>query len=92
MKLSRTVGLAVAVSLVAGTVASRRSAVHGRPITSRAVPAGTPKWSSAWKKANRDWYAHNFSITAYSSRYSHRENYVDLDPTLLMPTDSRSCA
>src|SRR5215470_1107091 len=54
---------------------------NGRPITSRAVPPGTPKWGSTWKKANADWYAHNFSITAHGSWYPHRENYVDLDPT-----------
>ncbi|MGY3288185.1 gluconate 2-dehydrogenase alpha chain [Bradyrhizobium sp. LM3.6] len=53
---------------------------NGRPITSRAVPPGTAKWGSAWKKANTDWYAHNFSISAHGSWYPHRENYVDLDP------------
>jgi gluconate 2-dehydrogenase alpha chain len=56
---------------------------NGRPITSRAVPPGTPKWGSTWKKANADWYAHNFSISAHGSWYPHRENYVDLDPTYL---------
>ena len=54
---------------------------NGRPITSRAVPPGTPKWGSTWKKANADWYAHNFTISAHGSWYPHRENYVDLDPT-----------
>ena len=53
----------------------------GRPITSRAVPPGTPKWGSTWKKANADWYAHHFTISAHGSWYPHRENYVDLDPT-----------
>jgi gluconate 2-dehydrogenase alpha chain len=54
---------------------------NGRPITSRAVPPGTPKWGSKWKQANADWYAHSFSITAHGSWYPHRENYLDLDPT-----------
>jgi gluconate 2-dehydrogenase alpha chain len=45
------------------------------------VPPGTPKWGAEWKKANADWYPHNFSITAHGSWYPHRENYVDLDPT-----------
>ena len=45
------------------------------------MPPGTPKWGSKWKKANADWYAHNFSISAHGSWYPHRENYVDLDPT-----------
>ena len=54
---------------------------NGRPIASRAVPPSTPKWGAEWKKANADWCAHNFSITAHGSWYPHRENYVDLDPT-----------
>ena len=40
---------------------------NGRPITSRAVPPGTPKWGSTWKKANADWYAHNFTISAHGA-------------------------
>lgn len=54
---------------------------NGRPIGTRALPPGTPKWGSKWKQANADWYAHSFSIYAHGSWYPHRENYVDLDPT-----------
>ncbi|WP_340115584.1 GMC family oxidoreductase [Pelagibius sp. 7325] len=54
---------------------------NGRPITSRLVPPGTPKWGAKWKRANADWYAHAFPLSVHGSWYSHRENYLDLDPT-----------
>ncbi|SFN50287.1 GMC family oxidoreductase [Variovorax sp. OV329] len=54
---------------------------NGRPITSRLLPPGTPRWGSAWKQANADWYAHAFNVSVHGSNYPHRENYLDLDPT-----------
>ena len=54
---------------------------NGRPISSRLLPTGTPRWGSAWKKANADWYAHAFAITVHGSCYGHPENYLSLDPT-----------
>ena len=54
---------------------------NGRPITTRRVPPGTPRWGSKWKQANADWYAHSFSVSVHGSCYPHRENYLDLDPT-----------
>ena len=54
---------------------------HGRPISARRVPPGTPRWGSAWKKANADWYAHTMVMGMQGSCYPHRENYLDLDPT-----------
>lgn len=53
---------------------------HGRPINARIVPAGTPRWGSAWKQANADWYGHAFNVGVHGSNYPHRENYLDLDP------------
>ncbi len=53
---------------------------NGRPIGTRRTPPGTPQWGSAWKKANADWYAHSFAVSAQGSCYPHRENYLDLDP------------
>ncbi len=53
---------------------------NGRPIGWRGAPPGTPRWGSAWKKANADWYAHSFSVGAQGSCYPHRENFLDLDP------------
>jgi gluconate 2-dehydrogenase alpha chain len=53
----------------------------GRPIGARRVPPGTPRWGSAWKRANADWYAHTMTIGYQGSCYPHRENYLDLDPT-----------
>jgi gluconate 2-dehydrogenase alpha chain len=52
----------------------------GRPIGSRRLPPGTPRWGPAWKRANADWYAHAFAIGVQGSCYPHRENYLDLDP------------
>jgi gluconate 2-dehydrogenase alpha chain len=57
------------------------SMFHGRPIGSRRVPPGTPRWGTAWKKANSDWYTHSMVIGMQGSCYPHRENYLDLDPT-----------
>jgi gluconate 2-dehydrogenase alpha chain len=54
---------------------------NGRPITTRSVPPGTPRWGSRWKQANADWYPHAFSVSVHGSCYPHRENYLDLDPT-----------
>jgi len=53
---------------------------NGRPIGSRLLPEGTPRWGTAWKQANARWYAHAFSIFAQGSCYPHRENFLDLDP------------
>jgi gluconate 2-dehydrogenase alpha chain len=53
----------------------------GRPIKSRHLPPGTPKWGTAWKKANADWYAHAMTLGIQGSCYPHRDNYLSLDPT-----------
>ncbi|MEO6875227.1 MAG: GMC family oxidoreductase [Opitutaceae bacterium] len=52
----------------------------GRPIKSRRLPPGTPRWGSRWKQANADWYAHACSMGVQGSCYPHRENFLDLDP------------
>jgi gluconate 2-dehydrogenase alpha chain len=54
---------------------------NGRPISTRAVPPGTPRWGTAWKQATADWYAHGFTIAVHGSFYAHPENYLSLDPT-----------
>jgi gluconate 2-dehydrogenase alpha chain len=53
----------------------------GRPIKSRRVPPGTPRWGTAWKRANADWYVHSMALGIQGSCYPHRDNYLDLDPT-----------
>jgi gluconate 2-dehydrogenase alpha chain len=53
----------------------------GRPISTRRLPPGTPRWGTEWKKANADWYAHSMALGIQGSCYPHRENYLDLDPT-----------
>jgi len=57
------------------------SQFHGRPISARRVPPGTPQWGTAWKRANAQWYAHSMSLGIQGSCYPHRENFLDLDPT-----------
>jgi gluconate 2-dehydrogenase alpha chain len=54
---------------------------NGRPINSRLLPPGTPRWGSAWKQANADWYAHSFALSVHGSNYPSRQNHLDLDPT-----------
>jgi gluconate 2-dehydrogenase alpha chain len=53
---------------------------NGRPIGSRRLPPGTPRWGTAWKEANAAWYAHSFALSVQGSGYPHRENFLDLDP------------
>ena len=43
---------------------------NGRPISARHVPPGTPRWGTAWKQANADWYAHSFSVSVHGSGLS----------------------
>jgi gluconate 2-dehydrogenase alpha chain len=54
---------------------------NGRPILTRPVPPGTPRWGHDWKQATAKWYNHAFSIGASGCNYAHRENFLDLDPT-----------
>jgi len=54
---------------------------NGRPIRARRLPPGTPRWGTAWKRANAQWYAHSMALGIQGSCYPHRENYLDLDPT-----------
>jgi gluconate 2-dehydrogenase alpha chain len=54
---------------------------NGRPILTRPVPPGTPRWGREWKEATAKWYNHAFGIGASGCNYAHRENFLDLDPT-----------
>lgn len=51
------------------------------PIRNLAVPKGTPRWGSAWKKAAAHYYTRSFSIGVHGGSQSYRMNYLDLDPT-----------
>lgn len=53
---------------------------NGRPIATRALPPGTPRWGSAWKAANAKWYLRSFGILAHGTSYAQRNNAMDLDP------------
>jgi gluconate 2-dehydrogenase alpha chain len=53
---------------------------NGRPIATRPVPPGTPRWGREWKQATAKWYNHAFGIGASGCNYAHRENFLDLDP------------
>ena len=54
---------------------------HGRPITYRPVPPGTPPWGSAWKRATAKWYQGSLAIGASGMVMPNRYNTLDLDPT-----------
>ena len=57
------------------------ASVGSRPITSHPVPAGTPSWGSAWKRAVAHYYDRSMSIGVGGAVQSYRTNYIDLDPT-----------
>ena len=52
-----------------------------RPIETHPVPDGTPHWGSAWKKAVAQNYLKSTSVATHGAVMSHRNNYLDLDPT-----------
>ena len=54
---------------------------HGRPISYRPVPPGTPQWGSAWKRATAKWYQGSLAISASGMVLPNRYNALDLDPT-----------
>jgi gluconate 2-dehydrogenase alpha chain len=54
---------------------------NGRPITTRPVPANTPRWGAEWKKATAETYQCAMALTAQGSCYSYRDCWLDLDPT-----------
>jgi gluconate 2-dehydrogenase alpha chain len=53
---------------------------NGRPIDTRPLPPGTPRWGTRWKEANAKWYLRGGAIGCHGTSYSHRDNYLDLDP------------
>ena len=71
--------MAVWVSSAAAIIAA--GTTNGRPILTRPVPPGTPRWGREWKQATAKWYNHAFNIGASGCSYAHRENFLDLDPT-----------
>lgn len=54
---------------------------NGRPMESRPVPDGTPKFGAEWKKAVRENYGHSITVGSHGAVMSYRGNYLDLDPT-----------
>jgi len=54
---------------------------NGRPIEYHPTPKGTPKWGTKWKKAVAKNYLTSLSISTHGAVMSHRNNYLDLDPT-----------
>lgn len=54
---------------------------NGRPIETHPVPEGTPEWGSKWKKAVADNYLKSVKIGTHGGITSHRDAYLDLDPT-----------
>jgi gluconate 2-dehydrogenase alpha chain len=54
---------------------------NGRPIETHPTPEGTPKWGAKWKAAMAKNYLTTTSISTHGAVMSHRNNYLDLDPT-----------
>jgi gluconate 2-dehydrogenase alpha chain len=54
---------------------------NGRPIETHPTPEGTPTWGAGWKRAVAENYLKAMSISTHGSVMSHRNNYLDLDPT-----------
>jgi gluconate 2-dehydrogenase alpha chain len=54
---------------------------NGRPIQTRPVPPGTPRWGAKWKQATKQSYLRSFSFTSQGSSYPAYGNHLDLDPT-----------
>lgn len=51
------------------------------PIGWHPVPAGTPRWGSAWKRAVRHWYGRTMEVRVSCAGLAWRGNGIDLDPT-----------
>jgi gluconate 2-dehydrogenase alpha chain len=54
---------------------------NGRPIETHPVPGGTPRWGAKWKRAVAENYLHTLTVSTHGAVMSHRNNYLDLDPT-----------
>jgi gluconate 2-dehydrogenase alpha chain len=52
-----------------------------RPIESRPVPPGTPRWGGAWKQAVARYYGRALGLYVHGAVQSYRTNYLDIDPT-----------
>jgi gluconate 2-dehydrogenase alpha chain len=53
---------------------------HGRPISFRPLPGGTPQWGTAWKAASAKWYNRALIVSSSGSVMANRYNYFELDP------------
>ena len=53
---------------------------NARPILTRPVPDGTPKWGAQWKEATAETYQRAMSLSVHGSSYSYRDCWLDLDP------------
>jgi gluconate 2-dehydrogenase alpha chain len=56
------------------------SPASGRPIMTRPIPPGTPRWGAAWKQATAKWYNHSFMINVSGASHAYRHCYLDRDP------------
>jgi gluconate 2-dehydrogenase alpha chain len=64
-----------------GGAGLQQNTTGARPILTHPVPAGTPAWGSAWKKAVAHYYQRAFPGGAQGGVQAYRGNYCDLDPT-----------
>ena len=80
-----TVDLSVAIRTVVRDAAGAHYGVgggmtHGRPISYRPMPNGTPQWGKEWKAASAKWYNSAMTISSSGSVMANRYNYYELDP------------
>nr|WP_255699477.1 GMC family oxidoreductase [Luteimonas sp. Y-2-2-4F] len=66
---------------VAGGYIVYASTAAATPVGARALPAGTPAWGSAWKRAIAHWYPRTLALSAQTTMLPRRGNRLDLDPT-----------
>ncbi len=67
------------LGFVGGSLISAIS-MNGRPIDTRPLPPGTPRWGTKFKEANAKWYLRGANISCQGSSYAQQQNYLDLDP------------
>lgn len=52
-----------------------------RPIETHPTPDKTPTWGADWKRAVADSYLKSVPVSTHGAVMSHRNNFLDLDPT-----------
>jgi hypothetical protein len=65
---------------------------NGRPIATRALPPGTPRWGSAWKAANAKWYLRSFGCYLCEGQVTPRASHSPPPPDQICDREPINCA